>query len=124
MHELGLINYVVKKVSKIAEEGNISKINSVTLEFGEVSGIVPSYLYSYWDWYTKKFPLFDGTKLYCEEIPAATMCGDCKITYSTVAYGRTCPHCGSSNTWLIRGNEMNIKSIEVYDDDPQRSDTE
>jgi len=124
MHELGLINYVVKKVSKIAEEGNISKINSVTLEFGEVSGIVPSYLYSYWDWYTKKFPLFEGTKLYCEEIPAVTMCGDCKITYSTVTYGKTCPHCGSGNTWLIRGNEMNIKSIEVYDDDPQRPDTE
>ena len=132
MHELGLINYVVKKVSKIAEEENVTKINSVTLEFGEVSGIVASYLYSYWDWYTKKFPLFEGTKLYCEEIPAVTWCDDCKITYSTVTYGRTCPHCGSSNTWLIRGNEMNIKSIEVYDetedpevnDDPQRSDTE
>ena len=124
MHELGLINYVVKKVSKIAEEGNISKINSVTLEFGEVSGIVPSYLYSYWDWYTKKIPLFEGTKLYCEEIPAVTWCDDCKITYSTVTYGRICPHCGSSNTWLIRGNEMNIKSIEVYDDDPERSSAE
>ena len=49
MHELGLVNYVVKEVSKIAEDNNVSKIRSVTLEFGEVSGIVTSYLYNYWD---------------------------------------------------------------------------
>ena len=115
MHELGLVNYVVKEVSKIAEENNVSKISSVTLEFGEVSGIVASYLYDYWDWYTKKYPLFEGSKLKCEEIPAVTWCDNCKITYSTVQYGKTCPHCGSGKTWLLRGNEMRIKEVEVID---------
>ena len=115
MHELGLVNYVVKQVSKIAEENHVAKIHSVTLEFGEVSGIVTSYLYDYWNWYTKKFPLFDGAKLLCEEIPAVTWCDDCKQTYPTVQYGKTCPHCGSGNTWLQQGNEMNIKQIEVED---------
>ena len=46
MHELGLVNYVVKQVTKIAEENGIKKVCSVTLEFGEVSGIVTSYLNS------------------------------------------------------------------------------
>ena len=113
MHELGLVNYVVKEVSKIAEDNNVSKIKSVTLEFGEVSGIVTSYLYNYWDWYTKKFPIFEGSELKCEEIPAVTWCDDCKITYSTIKYGKICPHCGSGKTWLLRGNEMRIKEIEV-----------
>ena len=113
MHELGLVNYVVKEVSKIAEDNNVSKIKSVTLEFGEVSGIVTSYLYNYWDWYTKKFPVFEGSELKCEEIPAVTWCDDCKITYSTIKYGKICPHCGSGKTWLLRGNEMRIKQIEV-----------
>ena len=49
MHELGLVNYVVKQVTRIAEENKVEQLHSVTLEFGEVSGIVPSYLYSYWD---------------------------------------------------------------------------
>ena len=115
MHELGLVNYTVKEVSKIAEANNVTKIRSVTLEFGEVSGIVSSYLYDYWNWYSKKFPMFEGSTLYCEEIPAVTWCDDCKITYSTVTYGKICPHCGSGHTWLLRGNEMRIKSIEVYD---------
>ena len=124
MHELGLVNYVVKEVDKIAKEQGVEKVKSVTLEFGEVSGIVTSYLYDYWNWYSKKFPEFEGSKLYCEEIPAVTWCDDCKITYSTLAYGKTCPHCGSGNTWLIRGNEMRIKSVEVYDNagsDPEES---
>jgi len=115
MHELGLVNYVVKQVTEIAEENHVKKIASVTLEFGEVSGIVTSYLNDYWDWYTKKFPLFDGAKLICEEIPAVTWCDDCKKTYPTVIYGKTCPHCGSGNTWLLKGNEMNIKQVEVWD---------
>lgn len=115
MHELGLVNYVVKQVSRIAEENHAAKIHSVTLEFGQVSGIVTSYLYDYWNWYTRKFPLFDGAKLLCEEIPAVTWCDDCKQTYPTVQYGKTCPHCGSGNTWLQQGNEMNIKQIEVED---------
>ena len=124
MHELGLVNYVVEQVSKIAEEQNVKKIHSVTLQFGEVSGIVTSYLHDYWLWYTKKFPMFEGAELKTEEIPAVTWCDDCKITYSTVQYGKTCPHCGSGNTWLIRGNEMRIKSVEVYDNagsDPEES---
>ena len=117
MHELGLVNYTVKEVSKIAEANKVEKIKSVTLEFGEVSGIVTAYLYDYWNWYSKKFPMFEGSTLYCEEIPAVTWCDDCKIQYSTVKYGKICPHCGSGRTWLIRGNEMRIKAIEVYDSD-------
>lgn len=121
MHELGLVNYVVKEVSKVAEENKVSRIKSVTLEFGEVSGIVVSYLYDYWNWYTKKYPVFEGSELKCEEIPAVTWCDNCKITYSTITYGKTCPHCGSGNTWLLRGNEMRIKQVEVYDDGEEGS---
>ncbi|MBQ1329945.1 MAG: hydrogenase maturation nickel metallochaperone HypA [Mogibacterium sp.] len=123
MHELGLVNYVVKEVSKVAEENNVSRIKSVTLEFGEVSGIVTSYLYDYWNWYTKKYPVFEGSELKCEEIPAVTWCDNCKITYSTITYGKTCPHCGSGNTWLLRGNEMRIKQVEVYDEEEEGSGT-
>ena len=117
MHELGLVNYVVKEVDKIAKEKGVENIRTVTLEFGEVSGIVSAYLYDYWNWYTKKYHLLEGTTLKCEEIPAVTWCDDCKITYSTIAYGKTCPHCGSGNTWLLRGNEMRIKSIEIVEPD-------
>ena len=96
MHELSIVTYVVKQVQEIAKENNLTEIESVTLEFGEVSGIVPEYLEDCWNWYTKKEPIIQGTKFLYEIIPAVTWCDDCKTTYPTVQYGKTCPHCGES----------------------------
>ena len=33
--------------------------------------------------------------------------------YDTVPQGRICPHCGSEKTWLLTGNEVNIKDITI-----------
>ncbi len=107
MHELGIVNYVVKQVEKLAVENELTKVESVTLEFGEVSGVVPSYLVKYWDWYVKK----EDSVLKYETLPAITWCDNCKGEYPTVQYGKTCPYCGSGETWLLRGQEMNIKEI-------------
>ena len=41
-----------------------------------------------------------------------TQCGGCGREYPTVAHGRTCPRCGSEDTWLLRGSEISIKEIE------------
>lgn len=102
MHELSIVTYVVKQVQEIAKENNLTEIESVTLEFGEVSGIVPEYLEDCWNWYTKKEPIIQGTKFLYEIIPAVTWCDDCKSTYPTIQYGKTCPHCGSGNTGCSR----------------------
>ena len=113
MHELGIVNYVVKQVEKLAVENELTRVESVTLEFGEVSGIVPSYLINYWKWYTAKeeHSLLKDSELICETLPAVTWCDNCQSTYPTVAYGKICPHCGSDKTWLQSGQEMNIKEI-------------
>ena len=72
MHELSIVTYVVKQVQEIAKENNLTEIESVTLEFGEVSGIVPEYLEDCWNWYTKKEPIIQGTKFLYEIVPAVT----------------------------------------------------
>ena len=111
IHELSIVTYVIEQVDKIAKENSLTDIQSVTLEFGEVSGIVPEYLADCWNWYAKKTPLIEHTEFKYEIIPAITWCDDCKNTYPTLEYGKTCPHCGSGNTWLQQGQEMNIKEI-------------
>lgn len=113
MHELSIVTYVMKQVEKIANENNLTQVSSVTLEFGEVSGIVPDYLIDCWDWYAKKDGLVQGARLICETIPAVTWCDGCNKTYPTFKYGKTCPFCGSGDTWLKQGSEVNIKEIEA-----------
>lgn len=113
MHELSIVTYVMKQVEAIAKENDLTVINSVTLEFGEVSGIVPEFLIDCWKWYAGKEGIIHGSELKCETIPAITWCDNCKKTYPTVEYGKTCPYCGSGRTWLQQGNEMRIKEIEA-----------
>ena len=49
-------------------------------------------------------------------IKAITYCEDCKKNYETIKFGKICPFCGSKYTYLLKGNETNIKEITVYDD--------
>lgn len=115
MHELGVIFYVVRDVKKVAEENNVKKVSAVTLEIGEVTGIIHDYLIDCWNWARKKEPVTEEAELKVEQIDAVTFCEDCGQEYPTVAHGRTCPHCGSEHTYLRRGNEFLIKEIEVTD---------
>ena len=113
MHELGIVFHVIKTIEQVGQEQGLQNVASVTLELGEVSGAIPHELESCWDWAVKRTALMPGAKLRIETIPAVTHCGSCGQDYATVPQGRTCPHCGSGDTWLIRGNEINIKEIEA-----------
>lgn len=114
MHELGIVFHVIKSVERVAAENDIGKISAVVLELGEVSGVVPDYLTDCWRWAAAKTSLVEGSALRIETLPAVTHCDGCGRDYPTVAHGKTCPHCRSGNTWLLRGNEVNIKEIEAY----------
>lgn len=113
MHELSIITHVAKTLDEIAEENHLTKIGSVTLEIGEVSGIVTDYFVDCWNYFKRKDPLIVDAELKLEEIKAVTFCEDCKKEYETVQYGRICPYCKSEHTFLVVGNECNIKEIEA-----------
>ena len=113
MHELGVIFYVVRDVKKVAEENNVKKVSAVTLEIGEVTGIIHDYLIDCWNWARKKEPVTEEAELKIEQIDAVTFCEDCKQTYPTVKYAKVCPYCQSENTYLVTGNEYIIKEIEA-----------
>lgn len=113
MHELGTVVYIIDTVDKLAVENHLTKIGSVTLEVGEVSGIIPSYLSDFWLYARKKSDFLKEAELKIETLPAVTFCQDCKQTYPTVQYAKECPYCHSMNTFLITGNEYNIKEIEA-----------
>ena len=113
MHELGIVMHVAKTLSEIAEENKLTKIGSVTLEVGEVSGILLDYFTDCWDYFKVKNPVIAEAEMKIETIPAITFCEDCKQEYETVKYAKICPYCHSEHTFLLQGNECNIKEIEA-----------
>ena len=113
MHELGIVFYIIRDVKQAAQENGVEHVSSVVMNIGEVSTIVPEYLTDCWRWAADKEELLKGCQLQINTIPAVTHCDGCGQDYPTVAHGKTCPHCGSPDTWLLRGNEVEIKELIV-----------
>ena len=116
MHELGIVFYIIRDVLQAAEEHHVEHVSAVVMDIGEVSTVVPEYLTDCWRWVADKEPLLKGCQLKVCTIPAVTRCEDCGEEYGTVRHGKTCPRCGSENTYLLRGREVEIKEIEVADE--------
>ena len=113
MHELGVVFHIMDSLAAVAKENDVTRIQSVTIEVGEVSTVIPHYLTDCWAWAIKKRPLLTDCRMKVEILPAVSYCEGCGTEYGTVAHGRICPNCGSEKTWLLKGNELNIKEIEV-----------
>lgn len=113
MHELGIVFHIIKTIEQVGVENQLKHVNSVTLEVGEVSAIVDEYLGDCWKWAANRSELLRDAVLITEKLPAVTFCENCEQTYPTVQYGRICPHCQSERTYLLTGNEINIKEIEA-----------
>ncbi len=114
MHELGIVFYIIRDVEEVFKANDLEEVKSVTLELGEVSGVIESYLKDCWKWAAAKHDFMKEAELKVETIPAVTYCEDCHAEYETVKYGKTCPNCGSEHTYLLRGQEINVKEIEAY----------
>lgn len=113
MHEMGIVLHLAKTLDETAQEQGLTKIGSVTLQVGEVSGIMTDLFTDCWDYFKARHPLLTEAQLKLETLPAVTWCDACKQTYPTVQYGRECPYCHSGETWLLTGNECIIKEIEA-----------
>ena len=110
VHELGVVIAVVEKVEKIAKEQNLTKIETLVLQIGELSSIVPMYVEQF-------FPaavdgtLLQNTTLKIEIMPGNAMCKGCGKVYNFAANNHQCPHCKSTDREIISGREFYIKEI-------------
>ena len=113
MHELGIVFYIIRDVKEVAEQNGVSHVSKVVMNIGEVSTVVPEYLTDCWRWAADKEELLKGCELEVIVTDAVTVCNACGKEYTTVEHGKNCPFCGSTDTVLLRGNEVEIKEIEV-----------
>ena len=111
MHEMGIVLHLAKTLDEEAKKNNITKIGQVTLQVGEVSGIMTDLFTDCFEYFKVRNPILKDAKLVIETIKAVTHCNDCKNDYETVKFGRECPFCGSYETFLVKGNECIIKEI-------------
>lgn len=110
---MGIVLHIAKTLDQTAKEQDLKKIGSVTLEVGEVSGIMTDLFTDCWNYFKVRHPVLSESELRLVTIPAVTYCSSCEHTYETVKYGRECPYCHSLETWLLAGDQCFIKEIEA-----------
>lgn len=109
MHELSIMQSVIKICEENAQ-GN--RVKAVTLEVGELSGIIPDALEFCFESCTKG-TLLEGAKLVIERIAPKVRCKGCGADFSISAYYDSCPKCGSFDLEVMFGEELRVKELEV-----------
>ena len=113
MHELALCDAMLKMVRQVVEEEKLEGVNSLTVEVGSLSGVVPKFIEDCW------VAVIDGTEFENVEIKVETLngiakCLDCGTEFEADLNDLKCPDCGGVKLTPLTGREMTIKEIEAY----------
>ena len=113
MHELGLCDALLKKVDQIAKESELEGVNSVTLDIGTLSGVIPRFMSDCWEAVIDGTP-YAETKLIVNSVPGEAECLDCGKIFEAELEKLVCPACESLKLRPISGRDMTITEIEGY----------
>ena len=113
MHELSIVASMVDTVQRIAEEQHLTKVDTIVLEIGELSGIVPEFVAQCFPMVTYKTTLRD-TRLRLLTAPGNGKCRDCGGTYHINDNRGICPFCGSIAYDVVSGQDFMIKELLAY----------
>ena len=108
MHELAITRSILDLVAQAARG---RRVRRVTLEIGELSGVVP-------DAIEFCFPevahgtIAAGAELEIRRIAARARCAECGGEFATPSLITPC-RCGSMQFARLTGEELNVKSLEV-----------
>lgn len=110
MHELGVVIKVVKTVEEFAESNGLTKIDTLVLQIGELSSMVPKYIEACYP-AAVDGTLLQETKLRIEILPGNAICKKCSKVFSVIENNSKCPNCGNEEWELLSGKEFMIKEI-------------
>ena len=110
MHELGILYHVVEQVTRIAAQNHVREIDTLVLQVGEFSPVIPRYLEKCYPVATEG-SMLQNAKLQIEVLPANARCTGCGGVFPVTQHAGVCPHCGSADCEVLGGREFLIKEI-------------
>ncbi len=112
MHELSIAMSIVDTVIKQADSASAQRVVEVDLDIGVCSGIEFESLEFSLDVATKGTPL-EKTLFRINRVEAVAECPSCEHLYTPEGVFSKCPQCHQPGIRLIRGTELQIKSLLV-----------
>lgn len=109
MHEIGLCDTLLKMVTQIVEDDN-AKVISITVEIGELSGVLPSFMADCWKAVVDRTPYKD-TNLIIKIDKGRLFCKDCNTYFNGDLQHLKCPACNGQKLIPVGGKEMTLLEI-------------
>lgn len=110
MHELGVILGVINTVENFADKNKLKKIDTLVLQIGELSSIIPRYIEACYP-AAVDGTMLQNTKLKIEILPGNAICLNCNQVFNLIENNNKCPKCGSRHWDILCGKEFMIKEI-------------
>ena len=112
MHELSVAQRIVEIAEEQASKSGLARVTAIKVRIGGLTTVVPEALNFCFGFATED-TLAAGAELVIEEVPAEAKCNSCGKAFPvTDAYFLICPSCASPDTTLLRGQELDLLSIE------------
>ncbi len=111
MHEMAIAEGILKIAFDCAEENFSKKINRITLQIGEMSGVEIEALNLSFEVLTKK-TIAEGAELEIKKIPIVGECNKCGKIFHVEHYNFFCPECDGILI-LKSGRELQVESIDM-----------
>ena len=114
MHELGIMNEILKTALGVAEKNNGKKVTKITLRAGAMSGVVPRICSSMFGVIAEGTPA-ERCEVVIEEVPAVFKCIDCgaETSYDEPTGGYKCHACGSETLRLVSGYKFQLINVAI-----------
>ncbi|MBR2834883.1 MAG: hydrogenase maturation nickel metallochaperone HypA [Coriobacteriales bacterium] len=114
MHEYSIVQGILDAVIPSAQQANANRVLAVRLRIGDMTEVVTESLMFLWDIACEeRGELVEGAELVVEEVKPRSACVVCGTEFEHDRLHVRCPKCGSAQTLLLQGRELEITAIDV-----------
>lgn len=112
MHEVGITQSIIEIAEQHARAQGANKINSVTVEIGALSGVIPESVEFCFE-ACARGTLLEGSRLIIQRIPGLGRCGECGAETPLEQQTYACDACGGFGLETLQGSELRVTELEV-----------
>ena len=124
MHEMGIVSGILQVAADSARRAQALRVVAVSVRIGDMCEVVPESLDFAWEVLRDKDPLTARAELRCERVRPASVCMVCGHAFEHDRFHLRCPQCGSAETRLEHGRELDIVSLDIETPDDATPDDE
>ncbi len=113
MHELSVALSLLEQIDSVASREGATRIASVRLRVGQMSGIVRDALVFSWE-LARADTVASEAALLIDDVAVAVWCPQCEAERGVrTGEGLTCITCGTAAPTIVRGRELELIAVEV-----------